>query len=939
MIPVVTAATPPAKPITRKFWPLRDLPTAFWLILVVVSTLVHQWVPAPRWLMLHLLFLGAISHAILVWSTHFSTALLHTPATARDRTTQSWRLVLVNGGTVVVVIGVLADLWPITAAGAVLVATAVIWHGISLLTKLRHALGSRFAHTIRYYIAAACFLPLGAVLGTLLSHGFADPTHAQVKMSHALLNILGWMGLTIIGTLVTLWPTMLRTKMLYSAVNLSKRMLPVLVISLLITATGALLGSLWLTAFALVIYIGGLTALYVPFAKTARNKAPRAYSTMSVGMGMLWFLGALVVLVVGMVDGALNGNSWEIAQDYFAWIAPYLAAGFGAQVLLGALSYLLPVSLSSGPASARAANVAMDKGASFRIVAANGALLVCVLPVPSLVRVLASVLYLGALTPFIFLIFAASRAAKSAQANVTAKGVDKIGLDEQGKRVTGPRKAEGERPRGQRAGQAMAGGIAVLLTVVLGVALDPAALGTTALGQLPQSNSGQSNSGNGPLAGGPATPTGETVTVQVESKNMRFYPDNIEVAPGTNLIIELTNTDKSDVHDLVLANGVKSGRLAPGSSKTIEVGVVGASLEGWCSIIGHRQMGMVMTITTTGDAVAGPAEPGDQGGMGDMGNMGGMNHGGEATTDGSAADDLDFMAPAADDFEAYDASLPDLPPRNADGSPTVHKETFEIIEQEMEVAPGVTQMLWTFNGIVPGPRLHGRVGDIFEITLVNNGSMGHSIDFHASNLAPDMPMRTIAPGESLVYKFEASRAGIWMYHCGTMPMTAHIANGMAGAVIIEPDNLPEVDKSYVLTQSEFYLGAQGEPVDVDKVMAEEADVVAFNGYSNQYVDRPLEAKVGERVRIWVLDIGPSRASSFHIVGGQFDRVWFEGNYLLGSAEQVADGRFGGSQALGLQAAQGGFVELEFPEAGNYAIVNHIMVDAERGAKGIFHITD
>ena len=116
-------------------------------------------------------------------------------------------------------------------------------------------------------------------------------------------------------------------------------------------------------------------------------------------------------------------------------------------------------------------------------------------------------------------------------------------------------------------------------------------------------------------------------------------------------------------------------------------------------------------------------------------------------------------------------------------------------------------------------------------------------------------------------------------------------------------------------------------------------MVAFNGYSNQYVDRPLEAKVGERVRIWVLDIGPSRASSFHIVGGQFDRVWFEGNYLLGSAEQVADGRFGGSQALGLQAAQGGFVELEFPEAGNYAIVNHIMVDAERGAKGIFHITD
>lgn len=922
MIPVASLVTPPAKPITRKFWPLRDIPTAFWLVMVIVSTLIHQWVPAPRWLILHLLFLGAISHAILVWSQHFSTALLHTPATEKDRRHQSMRLILVNLGTVVVVIGVLASQWPITSIGATMVGAAVIWHGASLLIKMSKALKSRFAHTIQYYIAAAIFLPLGAILGTLLSHGFADPTHSQVKLSHALLNILGWIGLTVLGTLVTLWPTMLRTKLLDSCVKASKRALPLLVVSVLVAATAAVLGSLWVAALGLAGYITGLLMLVIPFAQTAKNKPPRVYSTLSVGFAVLWFVATLCYLLVGIIVGALQGNSWEIAESYFSLIAPYMAAGFGAQVLLGALSYLLPVSVSSGPASARAANAAMDKGGAFRITAINGALLICLLPVPSLVRVLASVLYLGAMASFLPLIFVATKASKAAAKDVQKTGAAKAGLAPDGSRRTGPRAAEGERPKGQRAGQAMMGGIAVLLTVVLGITLDPSALGTTALGTLP------ADSGQGATAGGqsaaPVVPTGETQTVAVEARDMKFFPDSIEIEPGTNLIIELTNTDKADVHDLVFANGVKSGRLAPGASKTIDVGLISSDLDGWCSIIGHKQMGMTMQIVT-GEAA--PQTPDTQ------------HHASSDMKDGSAADDLDFMAPAPDDFEAYDAALPDLPPRNPDGSPTIHKETFEIIEQEMEVAPGVTQMLWTFNGIVPGPRLHGRVGDIFEITLVNNGTMGHSIDFHASNLAPDMPMRTIAPGESLVYTFEAPRAGIWMYHCGTMPMTAHIANGMAGAVIIEPDNLPEVDKSFVLVQSEFYLGAQGEPVDMDKVNAEEIDVVTFNGYSNQYVDRPLTAKVGERVRVWVMDVGPSRASSFHIVGGQFDRVWFEGAYTLGSADSPEEGRFGGSQALALAAAQGGFVELVFPEAGNYPLVSHIMIDAERGAKGIFHITD
>src|SRR5699024_3385398 len=179
------------------------------------------------------------------------------------------------------------------------------------------------------------------------------------------------------------------------------------------------------------------------------------------------------------------------------------------------------------------------------------------------------------------------------------------------------------------------------------------------------------------------------------------------------------------------------------------------------------------------------------------------------------------------------------------------------------------------------------------------------------------------------------------------PMTADIAAGMAGAVVIEPPGLPEVDRSYVITQSELYLdssGEAGEPAEVDATKAanEDVDAVMFNGFVNQYVDRPLEAKVGERVRFWVLDIGPNRALSFHVIGAQFDTVYKEGTYLLKNGRgplDPPDYDAGGSQALDLLAAQGGFVETVFVEAGHYSMVNHVMSDAERGARGIVEVTE
>src|SRR5690606_18359805 len=153
-----------------------------------------------------------------------------------------------------------------------------------------------------------------------------------------------------------------------------------------------------------------------------------------------------------------------------------------------------------------------------------------------------------------------------------------------------------------------------------------------------------------------------------------------------------------------------------------------------------------------------------------------------------------------------------------------------------------------------------------------DGTTGHSVDFHAAALAPDEPMRTIARGGSLLYPLTAARAGIWMYHCSTAPMSMHIAQGTFGPVASAPPRLEPVDRAYVLVQSEVYLGDLGGTADAEAVAAEQPDLVVFNGYANQYDHEPLTARVGERVRVWVLAAGPNRGSAFHVVGGQFDTV-------------------------------------------------------------------
>ncbi len=851
---------------TRSPW--RDWPLLGWFVAAVVVAGAHRWIDDSSWLLLHLVFLGAVTHSIVVWSAHFASTLLRVPAPAR----QDVRLALLTVGAALVLLGVPTTWWAVTLAGGLVVAAAVAWHAVVLHRMLRSALPARFRVSVRYYVAASACLAVGIGFGVTLAWGWDEAWHGRLLVAHALTNLLGWVGLTLTGTLLTLWPTMLRTRMDASAELWTRRALPVLLAGVLVAAGGALVGPAWVAASGLVVYLGGLCAWGRGLWQPLRTKPPTEFAPASVAASLLWLVAGLAW--AGWV--LVTAPDWQAVRERFVWPAAALGAGFAVQLLTGALSYLLPSVLGGGPRVVRAGQRWFNAASGFRLVAINGGLLLWLTPTPSWVRVAGSLLALGGAVAFLPILVCGIRASVAARRAVAA-GRELPELP--------------ARPPVFSAGQLIGGLTALVVAAVAGVGLDPQAAGA-----LPGTGAGA------------VSASGTTVRVSVEVRGMHYHPDSVTVAPGDRLEVELTNADTT-THDLVIG-AARSRRLGPGASVELDAGTIAASVQGYCSVVGHRQMGMTFDVV-----VAGAPH--------DMSTMAGQDA--PTTPDGAPAAIVD----------------PVLPPLTA---ATVHHVTLTAQEVALEVAPGVWQRRWTFSGSAPGPTLHGRVGDTFVVTLVNSASIGHSIDFHAGALAPDRPMRTIQPGETLVYRFTATRAGVWMYHCSTMPMTAHIAAGMFGAVVIEPERLTPVDRSYVLVQSETYLQTSAHDpsaateVDADAVTADEPSYVSFNGVASGYDTSPLAARVGERVRFWVLNAGPNRPSSFHIVGAQFDTVFSEGAYLLRRGRDAFGESGGGSQALALQPAQGGFVETVFGEVGRYALVSHAMVDAERGAHGFVVVT-
>jgi nitrite reductase (NO-forming) len=385
-----------------------------------VIALTGRYLPESAWLLVHLLLLGAVTNAIFVWSSHFADALLRRRATAGTRRWQAARMITLNIGVVTVVAGMAGAAWLLTLVGSVVVGAAAAAHGISLALQARAALASRFGATVRHYVYASLALPIGAGLGAILARDPVEPWHGRLVIAHITLNLLGWIGLTVMGTLVTLWPTMLRTRIAEGAERVARQALPVLVGSVAFTVAGALLGLQALAAAGVAAYLGGVLWAVWPLAEVARAKRPSAYATWSVMAAMLWLFGSLLGLVAVLVISP----TWLSVTDRLGLLVIPLAAGFAAQVLLGAMSFLVPVVLGGGPTILRGSQARMDRGNALRAVVINGGLVVCVLPVPDQVRLLAGALVLGAFAAFMPLLISAVLYAVRAKGDVRQNGVN-----------------------------------------------------------------------------------------------------------------------------------------------------------------------------------------------------------------------------------------------------------------------------------------------------------------------------------------------------------------------------------------------------------------------------------------------------------------------------------------------------------------------------------
>ena len=282
-------------------------------------------------------------------------------------------------------------------------------------------------------------------------------------------------------------------------------------------------------------------------------------------------------------------------------------------------------------------------------------------------------------------------------------------------------------------------------------------------------------------------------------------------------------------------------------------------------------------------------------------------------------------------------------------SSAVKEIRLDTTHKIIEIAPGVKFGAWTFGNQVPGPAVRARVGDRIKFTMTNRSDepvpgvrmtaapMMHSMDFHSAMVSPQDKYHSIAPGQTISFEFTLNYPGVFMYHCGTPMVLEHIASGMYGMMIVEPrEGYPtKVDREYTVVQSEFYpkldpdkRKVDGQPLyvlDGDRVRAKAPTYTVFNGRYNGMVDKPLTAKPGERVRLFVMNVGPSNTSSFHVVGTIFDRVWLDGN---------PDNQFRGMQTVLLGSSSGAIVEFVIPQAGNYVMVDHHFANASQGAVGL-----
>ena len=286
-----------------------------------------------------------------------------------------------------------------------------------------------------------------------------------------------------------------------------------------------------------------------------------------------------------------------------------------------------------------------------------------------------------------------------------------------------------------------------------------------------------------------------------------------------------------------------------------------------------------------------------------------MSHGEAAVGASTAPAAIDAAAPARSDAR-------------------LHRLRLEISNGVVQIAKDVPYDAWTFGKRVPGPVIRVTQGDTVEFTLVNKAPMPHSMDFHAAEIAPSRYYTNVMPGDSIHYRFVARVPGVFMYHCGTAPVAAHIANGMYGALIVDPSTPRPVAREFVLVQSEFYLSPEtpgkARGLAWDRLLSLAPDFVVFNGRASQYADQPIRVKPHELVRLYVVNAGPNRQSSFHVVGAIIERAFVDGTRNA----------LEGVQTVAVPVGGGAIFEVRLAEPGDYPFVTHAFADATKGAVGI-----
>ena len=344
----------------------------------------------------------------------------------------------------------------------------------------------------------------------------------------------------------------------------------------------------------------------------------------------------------------------------------------------------------------------------------------------------------------------------------------------------------------------------------------------------------------------------------------------------------------------------------------------------FCSIPGHRQIGMAGTLHVTGEAAPQAAS------------------GAQASSQAALA--LYTPAPVpqrgADPAAVNIAADPaKVPPAIGNRAPTTLKYRMETVELAGKLDDGTSFTYWTFDRQVPGPMLRARVGDTIELTLANarDSKAIHSIDLHAVTGGHGGGEHTqVAPGQEKTITFKALNPGLYVYHCATPLVPQHIAAGMYGMILVEPEGgLPKVDREYYVMQGDMYThrphGAKvhQEP-DLDKMANELPDYYVFNGAVGALTKtHKLTAKVGDTVRLYFGVGGPNKISSFHVIGEIFDKVYSEASLNAVKTDVQTT-----------LVAPGGatIAELKVQHPGSYLLVDHALSRTGKGAVGVLEVT-